>query len=60
MLLDWALIFFILSLVAGYLGFFGLAADSAGIAKILFIVFLVLFAFSFLYRLINRQGPPRP
>lgn len=57
MLLDWALIFFILSLVAGYLGFFGLAADSAGIAKILFIVFLILFAFSFLSRLMNNRSP---
>jgi uncharacterized membrane protein YtjA (UPF0391 family) len=60
MLLDWALIFFILSLVAGYFGFFGLAADSAGIAKILFFIFLILFVFSFLYRLINRQSPPQP
>jgi uncharacterized membrane protein YtjA (UPF0391 family) len=60
MLLDWALVFFILSLIAGYLGYFGLAAETAGIAKILFFIFLILFVFSFLYRLINRRSPPRP
>lgn len=59
MFLDWALVFFVLSLIAGYFGFFGLAADAAGIAKILFFIFLALFVFSFLYRLINRQNPPR-
>jgi|JI10StandDraft_1071094.scaffolds.fasta_scaffold81353_5 uncharacterized membrane protein YtjA (UPF0391 family) len=57
MLLDWAIIFFILSLVAGYFGFYGLSADTAGIAKILFVVFLVLFIFSFISRLINRRNP---
>ena len=55
MLLDWVLVFFILSLVAGAFGYFGLAAETAYIAKILFIIFLVLFVASLLYRLINRK-----
>jgi len=59
MILDWAIIFFILSLLAGWFGFYGLSADTAGIAKILFIVFLALFIFSFVARLMNRQNPPR-
>lgn len=48
MLLDWVLIFFIGALVAGALGFFGIAGDLAWVAKVLFVVFLVLFLLSFL------------
>ena len=43
-MLKWALIFFVISLVAGLLGFTGLAAGSAAIAKTLFVIFLVLCA----------------
>ena len=50
MLLDWALIFLVLALVAGVLGFGGVAQESAWIAKILFIVFLVIYLLSFLSR----------
>lgn len=42
-MLRWALAFLILSLVAALLGFGGVAATSAGIAKTLFFVFLVIF-----------------
>ena len=41
-MLKYALIFAAISLVAGVLGFGGLAAGSAGIAKILFGLFLIL------------------
>ena len=41
-MLGWALIFFILALVAGYFGFIGLAGLAATIAKVLFLIFLVL------------------
>jgi uncharacterized membrane protein YtjA (UPF0391 family) len=43
MMLKWALIFFIVSLVAGLFGFTGIAAGAAGLAKILFFFSLVLF-----------------
>ncbi len=46
-MLRWALTFFIVALIAGVLGFGGLAGEMAGIAKILFLVFLVLFLISF-------------
>jgi uncharacterized membrane protein YtjA (UPF0391 family) len=36
-MLKWALIFFIISIVAGALGFTGIARGAAGIAKILFV-----------------------
>ena len=40
--LKYAIIFALISLVAGALGFGGIAAGSAGIAKILFGLFLIL------------------
>lgn len=42
-MLRWALIFFIVALVAAALGFGGIASAAAGIAKILFYIFLALF-----------------
>lgn len=38
-----AIIFFIISLVAGVLGFTNIAAGAAGIAKILFFIALTIF-----------------
>ncbi len=40
--LKWALIFFLISIVAGALGYSGVARGAAGIAKILFGLFLIL------------------
>ena len=42
-MIKWAIIFFILSLVAGLFGFTGVAAGSRTIAKVLFFVALVIF-----------------
>jgi uncharacterized membrane protein YtjA (UPF0391 family) len=42
-LLHYALVFFIIALIAGLLGFGVVASAAAGIAKILCFVFLVLF-----------------
>jgi uncharacterized membrane protein YtjA (UPF0391 family) len=41
-MLKYAIIFAIISLIAGALGFTGVAAGSAGIAKILFGLFLLI------------------
>jgi uncharacterized membrane protein YtjA (UPF0391 family) len=41
-MLRWAIIFFVISLVAGALGFTGIAAGAARIAWILFGLFLLL------------------
>ena len=43
-MLNWALTFLVLGLIAALLGFTGIAGASIGIAKILFFVFLVMFA----------------
>ena len=40
-MLRWALIFLVVALVAGVLGFGGIAGASMGIAQVLFFVFLV-------------------
>jgi uncharacterized membrane protein YtjA (UPF0391 family) len=42
-LLKWALVFFLISVVAGILGFTGVSAASADIARFLFYVFAVIF-----------------
>ena len=42
-MLKWAIIFFLLSLIAGFFGFTNVAAGAKGIAKILFFIALVIF-----------------
>lgn len=45
-MLSWALTFLVVALIAAALGFGGIAGTAAGIAKVLFFVFLVLFLIS--------------
>ncbi len=42
-LLKWALIMFLVSVVAGIFGFTDLAAASADVARVLFYIFAVIF-----------------
>jgi uncharacterized membrane protein YtjA (UPF0391 family) len=42
-MLRWAFLFLIIGLIAGALGFGGVAGASIGIAKMLFFVFLIVF-----------------
>jgi uncharacterized membrane protein YtjA (UPF0391 family) len=42
-MLRWALLFLIIGLVAGILGFGGIAGASFAIAKLLFFVFMAVF-----------------
>ena len=57
-MLSWALIFFVVAIVAAIFGFGGISIAAAGIAKILFFVFLVLFLISLVMSLARRGGPP--
>jgi uncharacterized membrane protein YtjA (UPF0391 family) len=41
-MLKWALIFFVISLIAGALGFTGIARGAGRIARILFALFLII------------------
>ena len=42
-MLKWALIFFVISIIAGGLGFSGVSAAASGIARMLFFIALVIF-----------------
>jgi uncharacterized membrane protein YtjA (UPF0391 family) len=53
-MLRWAIVFFIVALVAGVFGFLGIAAAAVGIARILFFLFLVLFLLSLVGGLMRR------
>jgi uncharacterized membrane protein YtjA (UPF0391 family) len=48
-MLHYAVVFFIVALIAALLGFTGIAASAAGIAKILFVVFLVMALLAFVF-----------
>lgn len=45
-MLQWALVFLIVAIIAGVFGFTGIAETSKGFAKVLFIIFIVLFVVS--------------
>ena len=60
-MLRWALLFLVVSLIAAFFGFTDVAAASAGIAKILFFIFLVVFLVFLLLGLTAGRritGPP--
>lgn len=42
-MLKWAIIFFVISLITGWLGFGGVSQGAATISKVLFGIFLVIF-----------------
>jgi uncharacterized membrane protein YtjA (UPF0391 family) len=48
-MLNWAVTFFIIAIIAAVLGFTRIAGSAIDIAKILFFVFLVLAAVSFIF-----------
>jgi uncharacterized membrane protein YtjA (UPF0391 family) len=53
-MLRWALGFLVVAIVAGILGFAGIMVAAAGIAKLLFYLFLVLFLVSLITGLVSR------
>jgi uncharacterized membrane protein YtjA (UPF0391 family) len=54
-MLYYALCFLVLALIAGLFGFGGVAAASAGIAKVLFVVFRIALAVSAILGLSRRR-----
>jgi len=48
-MLNWALTFFVVAIIAAVLGFTSIAGSAIDIAKILFFVFLVLAIVSFIF-----------
>ena len=53
-MLNWTLMFLVIALLAAVFGFTGIAVAAAGIAKILFYLFLVLFLISLVAGLARR------
>jgi uncharacterized membrane protein YtjA (UPF0391 family) len=54
-MLGWALTFLVIALIAGLLGFTTIAGASIAVAKLLFLVFLVLFAVSLIMHLVRGR-----
>jgi uncharacterized membrane protein YtjA (UPF0391 family) len=59
-MLGWALTFLVIALIAGVLGFGGVAVASVEIAKVLFFIFLVVFLVTLLIHLMRGRTPPVP
>ena len=55
-MLRYAIIFFVISLIAAFFGFTGIAVGAASIAKIFFYVFLFFTVLALLGSLFSRKG----
>ena len=55
-MLHYAVVFFLIAIVAAVLGFGGIAVGAAEIAKILFFIFLILFVGSLIWGLLNNRN----
>ena len=54
-MLHYAVVFFVVALLAALFGFGGIAESAVGIGKVLFLVFAVLAVASFLFGLLKRR-----
>jgi uncharacterized membrane protein YtjA (UPF0391 family) len=57
LMLYWAVVFFIIAIVAGFFGFGGIASAASGIAQVLFFVFVVVFLIALVMGLMRRRDP---
>lgn len=55
-MLHYAVIFFIIALIAAVFGFGGIAAGASGIAQTLFFIFIVLAVISFVWNLVKGKS----
>jgi uncharacterized membrane protein YtjA (UPF0391 family) len=56
-MLYWALVFFLVAIIAALFGFTGISVAAAGIAKVLFFIFLILFVISLIFGVRSRRRP---
>ena len=56
-MLRYALLFLVVAIVAGLLGFTGISLAASDIARVLFFIFIVLFAVSLIFGLMGRRSP---
>ena len=59
-MLNYVITFFVLAVLAAFLGFGGLATSFAEIAKFLALLFVVLFVASLVYSVITGRQPNTP
>lgn len=59
-MMNWAITFFLLAIVAAIFGFGGLAGTFVEIAKFLAILFVVLFVASLIYGMVTGRRPTPP
>ncbi len=59
-MLNWALTFLIVAVIAAVLGFGGIAGSAVEIAKVIFYIAIGLFVISTVISLINGRAPPLP
>jgi uncharacterized membrane protein YtjA (UPF0391 family) len=57
-MLTWAVVFLVLAIAAAVFGFGGLAGTLAGVAQILFYVFLALLIITLVFRAVRGRSPP--
>lgn len=55
-MLYYALVFFILAIIASAPGFFGIAGAMVDIARIFFFLFLVMFIITLVFGVVGRRG----
>ena len=54
-MLHYAVVFFVIALIAALFGFGGIAAGASEIAKILFFIFIILAAVTFVFNLVRSK-----
>ena len=54
-MLNWAVVFLVIALIAALFGFGGIAGTAVGIAKLLFFIFLAVFVVSLIMGLAQRR-----
>jgi uncharacterized membrane protein YtjA (UPF0391 family) len=58
LMLRWAIVFFIVAIIAAIFGFGGIAGAATDIARILFFIFLVVFLVALVWGLAVGRRPP--
>ena len=54
-MLHYAAVFFVIAVISALLGFTGIAAGAIEIARVLFFIFVILFAISLFMGLLRRK-----
>jgi uncharacterized membrane protein YtjA (UPF0391 family) len=56
-MLDWTLSFLIVAIIAGILGFTGIAGAAMEMAKVIFFISLILWLAAIVYNVLKGKGP---